>query len=71
MDADTINPIKNTADILDANTTSRLPIASIEYKEGCGLAAMCHMLTMNPNAPATRWLAVITPYELNTKPVSA
>ena len=53
MDADTINPTKNTADILDANTTSKLPIANTVYKEGCGLTAMCHILIIKPNTPAT------------------
>ena len=53
IDDDTMSPIKNTAEILDDRTTSRLPIASAKYKEGCGLTAICHMLKMNPNAPAT------------------
>ena len=71
IDDDTKNPKKNTADILDANVISRLPIATHEYKEGCGLLAMCHILMMNPNAPTVMWFAVTTPYELNINPVSA
>jgi hypothetical protein len=46
-----IYPRKKTADILEAKTTSRLPIDISLYRDGCGLLDMCQTLTTMPRAP--------------------